>query len=212
MTFLNVPKCQSAGAGSFLLAFVIGMAVLPTASADPNVDASKTDALTNDVDGDGEADPGDTITYTVRITNTGDMDATGAAFSDAIDANTTLVPGSVKTEPIAVHDDYSATGNVQISVSAPGVLSNDTDPDGGAITAIAIVGGSSLNGGDVDLAGNYIIPNLGAVNGLSGPDFQFEADVASTFFEREGAVPEPATALLGLMSLGALGLIRRRIA
>ncbi len=123
-----------------------------TAHAIPIVDASKDDALTIDIDGDGLADPGDTIRYTIAILNSGNMDAIAVSFSDPIDGNSTLVAGSLKTTPVAVNDAYNVVGNVSISVSAPGVLGNDSDPDGGAVIAIAIVGGSSTNGGDVDLA------------------------------------------------------------
>ncbi|MHC4064739.1 MAG: hypothetical protein ACYSUI_09595, partial [Planctomycetota bacterium] len=123
------------------------LAIVPRAHADPNVDASKDDALTNDVDSDALADPGDTIKYTITITNTGNMDAEGMSFSDTIDANTTLVGGSIKTTPIALDDSYNAIGNVGISVPAPGVLGNDSDPDGGGVTAV-VDSGNSLNGGD----------------------------------------------------------------
>jgi uncharacterized repeat protein (TIGR01451 family) len=136
-----------------LALLALTLAFPPPAHADPNVDASKDDALTNDVDGDTEADPGDTITYTITITNSGNMDATGMSFSDTIDPNTTLVGGSLKTTPLALDDSYNSLGNVGITVaSGAGVLANDSDPDGGSVTAIAIVGGSSSNGGDVDLA------------------------------------------------------------
>ncbi len=46
-------------------------------------------------------------------------------------------------------------------------------------------------------------PNIGSVNGLSGPDIQFQSTSELTF-----AVPEPAT--ISLFVLGAFGLILRR--
>jgi uncharacterized repeat protein (TIGR01451 family) len=61
----------------------------------PDVAASKTVALLVDVDGDGEVDPGDTLSYTATITNSGTVDATLVVFTDTPDANTTLVAGSV---------------------------------------------------------------------------------------------------------------------
>jgi uncharacterized repeat protein (TIGR01451 family) len=123
-----------------------------TAVADPNIDASKDDALTNDVDGDTAADPGDTLRYTTVITNTGNMDATGVAFTDVLDGNTTFVPGSLKTTPIAVNDAYNVIGNVSITVpSGSGVLANDVDPDGGSVTAV-VSSGNSINGGDYAVA------------------------------------------------------------
>jgi len=113
----------------------------------PSITATKTDAFP-DPDNDGRAVPGDTITYTVQITNNG-TDATGVTFSDMVDGNTTFVPGSVTTTPIAFNDTYSATGNVRISVPAAGGLtSNDSDPDGGPIAAVAGTT-TSANGGDV---------------------------------------------------------------
>jgi uncharacterized repeat protein (TIGR01451 family) len=72
----------------------------------PVVTASKTDALLVDVDGDTIADPGDTLRYTVVITNSGSSDATAIAFTDTPDANTALVTGSVTTTTGAI-----ATGN-----------------------------------------------------------------------------------------------------
>jgi len=81
--------------------------------------------------------PGGTITYTVTINNNGASsptdDATNVLFSDTIDPHTTLVPGS----PVAaVSDNYHTIGNVQISVAAPGLLTNDFDPDTGNNTGM----------------------------------------------------------------------------
>ena len=89
----------------------------------PTVTATKTDALVpTGNNGDGKADPGDTINYTVNITASGE-DATGVAFDDTVDTNTAFVPGSLTVTPVAIDDSYTATGNVRIQVPAPsGVL------------------------------------------------------------------------------------------
>ena len=71
--------------------------------------------------------PGNTITYTITIANTGDATATAVQFTDPDPANTTFV--SVNSTPVARNDTYSAIGNVQITIAAPGVLANDNDPD-----------------------------------------------------------------------------------
>jgi uncharacterized repeat protein (TIGR01451 family) len=63
----------------------------------PAVGATKSDALVVDADTDGEADPGDTLEYTVVITNDGTVAALGVTFEDTPDANTALVVGSVTT-------------------------------------------------------------------------------------------------------------------
>lgn len=95
----------------------------------------KRDALLVDNDSDSQADPGDTIAYTVVITNTGPDPATGVVFTDTIDTSTTLIAASVETTPLARNDSYTALGNVRISHAAGnGVLTNDNDPDGGTVT------------------------------------------------------------------------------
>ena len=63
----------------------------------PNIDVTKRDVLQIDNDGDGQADPGDTIEYAIVIANLGGGAATGVTFNDTPDANTTLVAGSVTT-------------------------------------------------------------------------------------------------------------------
>jgi len=66
-------------------------------TATPNVTATMVDSLLVDLDGDGLTDEGDTLRYTVVLTNTGDRNAGGILFSSSIDPFTTLVLGSVST-------------------------------------------------------------------------------------------------------------------
>ena len=96
----------------------------------PGITATKVDSFP-DPNSNGKAEPGDTITYTVTISNAGPDAATGVQFSDAGDLNTSLVPGSVQTQPIAMADTATAFGNVRISTTngAPNLLTNDFDPD-----------------------------------------------------------------------------------
>ncbi|HSE31384.1 MAG TPA: choice-of-anchor Q domain-containing protein, partial [Pyrinomonadaceae bacterium] len=116
----------------------------------PAITATKTDALVVDGDGDTVADPGDTIEYTIQINNGGGAtDANDVVFNDTIDAHTTLVGGSVSSQPIALNDTYSASGNIQISLAAPGVLTNDRDPDTGNNSGLTVtkVQGAGANVG-----------------------------------------------------------------
>jgi hypothetical protein len=138
--------------GEFRLNHRPGMGVFANSLLLPSITATKTDALFNDVNGNFIANPGDTIKYTVTITNSGSTDATGVTFSDTPDANTTVVPGSVSTTPVAIDDSYTATGNIQISVPAPGVLGNDSDADLNTLTASS--GATSTNGGNVVVNAN----------------------------------------------------------
>jgi uncharacterized repeat protein (TIGR01451 family) len=80
----------------------------------PVVSATKTDALLNDVDGDTLAEPGDTLRYTITITNSGADDATAVAFTDTPDGNTSLITGSVTTSAGAI---VSGNGGGDPSVS-----------------------------------------------------------------------------------------------
>jgi uncharacterized repeat protein (TIGR01451 family) len=125
---------------------------VPQAGAVPVAQATKFDTLVVDVNSNGVANAGDTLRYTVLITNAGDMDALNVQFSDTIDLNTTLVSGSVKTTPLARHDSYSTVGNVQLSVPASGVLNNDSDPDGTGGLTVTTFSATSTNGGNVSVA------------------------------------------------------------
>lgn len=120
-------------------------------TAVPDPAALKTDALTTDGDGDGNADPGDRLTYTITITNTG-AEARTVDLADTVDGNTTLVMGSVDATPVAKGDQYRAVGNVTLQADGtpgkPGLLANDTDPDGGAVM-VASVDAMSAQGGAV---------------------------------------------------------------
>src|SRR6185295_1912179 len=92
----------------------------------------------------------DTLKYTVNIGSTGD-DATGLTFTDTVDPNTAFVPGSLTATPVGVDDTYAATGNIRISVAAPGVLGNDfTGVPAATITAPS----TSAQGGNVSVAAN----------------------------------------------------------
>src|ERR1051326_739998 len=144
-------------------------ASVPAPALDPPtaiISATKTDSFP-DPDGDGKAEPGQTVTYDVNVSNTGAADATGVTFNDTVDANTTLVPGSLRVSPLAFADSYNATQNKPLSVAAPGVLPNDTGTP--APTAQPIAAGPTTQGGTVTLNAdgsfNYTPPS-----GFQGAD------------------------------------------
>src|SRR5882724_10354875 len=110
----------------------------------PVITATKVDSFPSHPS--GQAEPGDAITYNVNVSNAG-ADATGVQFTDTIDPNTTLVPGSLKVSPLAFADAYVAEKDVALSVSAPGVLTNDTGTP--APTAVPIAAGPTTQGGTV---------------------------------------------------------------
>ncbi|MBX3385334.1 MAG: tandem-95 repeat protein [Phycisphaeraceae bacterium] len=85
----------------------------------------------------------DTFTYQAR-------DASGA-LSNIATVRITVTP--VNDPPVAVDDAYTMLANTTLTVPAPGVLANDSDPDGDSLTAVnfsaASVGGVTAmsNGG-----------------------------------------------------------------
>ncbi len=146
----SLVRCRTVifSALSALIAFfIVGKFILISQAENkvllaPSVTASKTVAFATggDADGDGKADPGDTLQYLVTINNTGAgaTDATGVTLADTLQSITTL-SGTVNVSPIAVNDSYNAIGNVQMVIpdGAGDLLSNDFDPDGDALTFIS---------------------------------------------------------------------------
>ncbi len=88
---------------------------LTPVAAMPVIEADKADALVNDVNMDSGAGPGDTVKYTVTITNTGDQDADMATYTSPLDANTTLVVGSVTSTQGTVTSGNTA-GDTSVAV------------------------------------------------------------------------------------------------
>ncbi|HZJ22725.1 MAG TPA: DUF11 domain-containing protein, partial [Anaerolineales bacterium] len=79
---------------SLLIALIAAIGTILIVRAAPTILATMTDAFVGVHDGDGKADPGETIEYTAVIQNSGADPATGVTFNDIIDLNTTLVDGS----------------------------------------------------------------------------------------------------------------------
>lgn len=109
----------------------------------PSISATNTYAVTS-----GGATAGGELEYTVVITNSGPDPATGTTFTETIDINTTLVPGSVKASPIAVNDSYSTIGNVGINIAAgQGLFVNDVSPMSTPLSLSGSTTITSANGG-----------------------------------------------------------------
>jgi uncharacterized repeat protein (TIGR01451 family) len=146
--FADVPTDDPAGAGSS------DPTVTPITLI-PIVTASKTAALQGDADNDGLADPGDTLRYTIVITNSGTGDASAVLFSDTPDANTALINGSVTTSAGVVTSGNTA-GDSSVSVEI------GTLPAGGTVT-IAF----DVTIDDPFPAGVHQVVNSGTVTGTN---------------------------------------------
>lgn len=92
-------------------------------TATPSVMATMRDALTIDGGVINQANPGDQLTYTTTIKNTGTGDANNVNLTAPAPANTTLVGGSVKTSALARNDTYSTPFNTVLNGTT--VLAND---------------------------------------------------------------------------------------
>src|SRR5205085_12583408 len=68
---------------------------------------SFTNGVGGDVDGDGKADPGDTINYSITLSSSG-AGATGLSLSNPLDSHTTLVGGSLNSTPVAFDKVFPA--------------------------------------------------------------------------------------------------------
>jgi len=117
----------------------------------PVIAATKVDAqIVDNPPADGKVDPGERVRYTVTITNTGSQ-ATSVDLNDTVDANTTLVTGSVSSTPVAHNDQYVWYGNVTLNADGtpfPTLLANDADGDGDTLTVTAF-DAASVQGGTV---------------------------------------------------------------
>ena len=112
--------------------------------------ATQTVALQHDADGDGRADPGDTLRYTAVVSNTGGQSAQGVTFAETLDANATLA-GPVQASPLAITDVYTASNASPLVISAgSGLLANDFGLP--APTATSASSASTTQGGSVTIA------------------------------------------------------------
>jgi Bacterial Ig domain/Calx-beta domain len=144
----QTPASDGSSAGAF--APVPAPLRVTAAGMAPIIGATKVDSFP-DPDMDGKVSPGQTITYSVILTNTGPDPALNLTLNDTVDANTTLIPGSAVATPIAFNDAYNVIGNVRIQPNAAqGLLANDINPNTGNNTGLTASGGTtSTAGGNV---------------------------------------------------------------
>lgn len=130
------------------------------------ISAKLVDDLITDTGFPG-ASAGDVLEYTVTLTNAGSTPALNVIYTQALDPNTTLVPGSIKGGAIAIGDTYNTIGNVGLSIPVgSGVLKNDVTLDNSAITITSSLNITTALGGTVVMAadGSFTYaPKVGVV-------------------------------------------------
>ena len=136
-----------------------------------NLVATQRDSLKNDVDGDGQAEPGDKIGYTIVMNNTGNIPAASVLFSSIIPANTTLVVGSVTAGSGAtivqgntVTDSAVVIEIVNVSPNGSVTITYDVQIDKPLPAGVTTVSGQSVISGSNFSAVNTDDPDTLAAN------------------------------------------------
>ncbi len=127
------------------------LAVLQCGAASSAPVALLDDNISQDVNANSLPDPGDALTMTLEIVNGAGSTAASAGLAIDIGAELSLAAGSLRSTPVARDDVIHVVGNVGIQLAAPGVLSNDVDPDGRPGLQVVAASGSSLGGGEYSL-------------------------------------------------------------
>jgi len=160
----------------------------------PLLFSSKDAVLSNDVSGNGVADPGDTLQYTIQVFNNGAVAATGVTLQDAVPANSAYLADT-------------------LTLNGAGV----GQPDGGVSPLVAGIDISSADLPAPAPGAGTISPGQSAtvvfeVDVLAGPQVVNQAQVASN----EGGVlltdgdgdpttgPEPTVVFVGAMEQVAI--------
>jgi VCBS repeat-containing protein len=153
--------------------------------------------LANDVDADGDAlsvvksgDPAygalalnanGAFTYTPAAGYSGPDSFSYKANDGKVDGpvvavTLTVLPASANRAPVTVADSYGLNAGTTLSIAAPGLLANDTDADGDALTAVKV---SNPMHGTLTLNANGAFTYAPAA-GYSGPDsFSYKANDGS---------------------------------
>jgi methionine-rich copper-binding protein CopC len=163
----KTPKAVISFGGATGTSFVVPTAAPAAIQIPPPITATLRDSLAVDTNADGQPGPGDTLTYTATIA-AGATDATGVTFSAPLDANTTLVPGSVTATPVGVNDSYAANRDTALTrPAAAGVLVNDF----AGLPAATVTGFQTPtpHGGTVTIAADGGFTYTPA-SGYTGPD------------------------------------------
>ncbi len=144
----------------------VSPAAVRAQAATPNLSATQTAQLIDDVDHDGLVDPGDTLRYTVVVSNTGSGSAEGVSFVEPLDANTTPT-GFLEATPLAHADVYTATNAADLVVTSGGLLSNDFGLPSLAATPRTLAATAEGGAVTIDAAGTFTYT---AAGGFTGTD------------------------------------------
>src|SRR6266478_6631975 len=161
-----------------------------------SVTATMSAALTVTANnGDGKADPGDTINYTVQLGNTSGSDGTGITFSDTIDTHTTLVGGTLNSTPVAF-DQIGVNAVVTNEDTGVSVTIQGQDPDGSNLTFTNI--SSPANGTLGSFSAPSCVSGICSSSATYTPNANFNGADSFTFKVNDGTSPSNETGTVSI--------------
>ena len=134
----------------------------------------------------------DSVSFTYR--------ANDGHVNSAAPATVTITVNAVNDVPAATNDSYSTNEDTALTIAAPGVLGNDTNVDGGQLTAVLVSGPTAAqgtltlnsNGSFVEFTTRVGLPNTLTEVGLRADDadaLKTVADAATAEGETIHAMP-----------------------
>jgi alpha-tubulin suppressor-like RCC1 family protein len=125
--------------------------------------------------------------------------AAGSFHSLAI---TAVQPPAANTAPIAVNDSYNTARKTTLTVGAPGVLGNDTDPEGRPLTAVLVRGPEHAESFSLDAKGGFTYNPGPVFTGTDtftyrASDGELQSDIATVTIT---VTPANATPVLNLVN------------
>ncbi len=159
----------------------------------PLLFAAKSAVLLNDVANNGAVDPGDTLRYTINLTNSGAIPATNVALRDAIPANTTYLADSVTLNGLPVGQP---DGGVSPLVTGIPVSSSDLTPP------LPAAGAGTVNAGQAAIVTFDLRVNAGVPAGtlISNQARVTSVQVPNLLTDGDGnpnTGPEPTVVVVG---------------
>ena len=164
---------------------------------DTDVDGDPLTAVLNTGPANGvlTLNAGGSFTYTPAAGFNGSDSFTYAANDGTVNSNVATVTigvNAVNDAPVAVDDSYSTTEDTALTIAAPGVLGNDTDADGDALTAVLGTGPAN---------GALTLNTSGAFTYT--PNADFNGSDSFTYFANDGTV-NSATAATVTITVNAV--------
>jgi len=147
-----------------------------TNDSDPDGNILKAILVTGTVHGTLTLGTNGSFTYT-PATNYNGGDSFTYKANDGITnsgiATVTITVLPVNDAPVAVNDSYTTPEDTTLNITAPGVLANDSDPDGDALKAILVTGPAH---GILTLNSNGGFSYTPANNYVGGDNFTYKAN------------------------------------